>query len=89
MEDLQTQYINLINLLSFYIGLVNLKENLTQNDKQELENVFSQKMNGFIEQVESHLAAQDQKMDQILEILKEKGEQSNDRQVVSDTRDSE
>ena len=49
MEDLQTQYINLINLLSFYIGLVNLKENLTQNDKQELENVFSQKMNGFIE----------------------------------------
>lgn len=78
MDDLQTQYINLINLLSFYIGLVNLKENLTQNDKQELENVFSQKMSGFINQVETHLAAQDQKMDQILEILREKEIKGND-----------
>lgn len=78
MDDLQTQYINLINLLSFYIGLVNLKENLTQNDKQELENVFSQKMSQFINQVETHLAAQDQKMDQILEILKEKETKDND-----------
>lgn len=78
MDDLQTQYINLINLLSFYIGLVNLKENLTQNDKQELENVFSQKMGEFINQVETHLAAQDQKMDQILEILKEKEIKGND-----------
>ena len=78
MDDLQTQYINLINLLSFYIGLVNLKENLTQNDKQELENVFSQKMSQFINQVETHLAAQDQKMDQILEILKEKEIKGND-----------
>lgn len=77
MEDLQTQYINLINLLSFYIGLVNLKENLTQNDKQELENLFSQKMSGFINQVESHLEIQDQKIDEILGILKEKERRDN------------
>lgn len=69
MNNMETDYINLINLLSFYIGLVNLKENLTQSDKQELENVLSNKIERYVNSIQNHLQIQDRKIDRILEIL--------------------
>ena len=69
MNNMETDYINLINLLSFYIGLVNLKENLTQSDKQELENVLSDKIERYVNSIQNHLQIQDRKIDRILEIL--------------------
>ena len=68
-NNMETDYINLINLLSFYIGLVNLKENLTQSDKQELENVLSDKIERYVNSIQNHLQIQDRKIDRILEIL--------------------
>lgn len=62
-------FLDMIGLLSFYIGTLNLEENLTQSDKQELLEDFSQEINRLLSEIHQHLAIQDDKIDKILEIL--------------------
>lgn len=66
-------YDTLINLISLILGVLNLEENLTQNDKQEIMDEFSKKTDGLIQTINSHLKEQDRKIDLILEILQNKG----------------
>ena len=65
----QFTFLDTISLLSFMIGTMNLKENLTQGDKQELLETFSQKADDLLKEIHQHLKDQDNKINQILEIL--------------------
>ena len=61
--------IDILSVLSFVIGIANYEENLTQNDKADLENEFSEKANYLLREIHSHLEQQDAKIDYIIRRL--------------------
>ena len=63
-------FLDIINLTSFLVGMLNFNENLTQGDKQYLLETFSQKADSLLKEIHSHLQEQDEKIDIILEELK-------------------
>lgn len=65
----QLQFLDLLNIASFCIGLMNLDQNLTQNDKQELEEQLNTNIQLLLNEIHMHLAQQDKKMDLILQRL--------------------
>ena len=58
-----------MSVMSFVIGLMNLNENLTQGDKQELISEFSNKADILLKEIHNHLELQDIRLNQILERL--------------------
>lgn len=54
--------LDMLSILSFYIGIKNLDENINQNDLQEM-------LNTAIEDIHTHLEEQDKKIDKILEVI--------------------
>lgn len=70
-ENGEFTFLDNIAIVSFFIGLLNLEENLTQSDKQELEDVVNRRIDQIIQEVHSHLKAQDEKLDIILERLED------------------
>ena len=68
-ENGQFTFLDTINLISFCIGLMNLNENLTQGDKQELMEELSRKADYLLKEIHKHLENQDQKIDYILKEL--------------------
>ena len=66
-------FIDYISLFSFVIGVMNLDENLTQGDKQDLQKDLSDKADKLLNEIHSHLEKQDAKMNEILKLLKEGG----------------
>ena len=68
-ENGQFTFLDTISLISFMIGLMNFNENLTQGDKQDLLETFSQKADDLLNEIHSHLQEQDEKIDRILEEL--------------------
>ena len=69
-ENGQLTFLDTINLISFMIGVMNLNENLTQGDKQDLLKTFSQEAERLLNEIHHHLQEQDEKIDMILEELK-------------------
>jgi hypothetical protein len=65
----QYDLLDILNILSFVIGLLNFNENLTQGDKQELMQKFDEQTQVLLSEVHKHLEAQDEKIDHILTIL--------------------
>ena len=59
-------FLDIIALMSFFIGLLNLDENLTQSDKQELQDDLDRKINRLLDEIHAHLQSQDEKIDFIL-----------------------
>lgn len=59
----------LINRISLLLGILNLQENLTQSDKQDIVDNFNEKAEELMSKINAHLQLQDQKIDRILEIL--------------------
>ena len=68
-------FIDLLSIASFVIALMNLEENLTQGDKQDLEEKFNEKLDLLLTEIHNHLQQQDDKLYKIIEILKSKGEE--------------
>ena len=62
-------FLDMLSILSFMIGAMNLNENLTQGDKQDLLEEFSSKADILLKEIHSHLEKQDDKLDKILEEL--------------------
>lgn len=62
-------FLDNVSLMSFFISLMNLNENLTQNDKQDLQKTLEHKSKAILDQIHHHLQIQDQKIDLILEKL--------------------
>lgn len=61
-------FLDIITLISFIIGLMNLDENMTQGDKQDLQKDLSEKADLLLSEIHSHLEQQDD----ILRRLEEK-----------------
>ena len=66
----QLNFIDTLSVASFVIGLMNLNENLTQNDKQDLMKELNNKSDLLLKEVHQHLESQDKKIDMILQELK-------------------
>ena len=67
----QLDFLDTLNIMSFVIGLMNLDENMTQGDKQELMQELSNKAELLLNEIHSHLEEQDKKIDKILTKLGE------------------
>ena len=62
----QLEFLDMLNIASFCIGLMNLNSNLTQNDKQELEEQLNKSVQKLLQEIHTHLEQQDKKIDLIL-----------------------
>lgn len=69
MKDEELTILDLLNIMSFFIGLMNLQENLTQGDKQELMSETDKQTSIILKEIHSHLEQQDIKLDKLLERL--------------------
>ena len=58
---------DLLNLISLIVGVLNLEENLTQGDKQDLLDTFNKKANSLLSEIHSHLQEQDKKIDYLIQ----------------------
>lgn len=70
-ERNQLDLMDILNVLSFYIGLLNLQENLTQSDKQDLIRQFDTQTATILKEIHKHLEVRDNKIDYILKRLGE------------------
>ena len=66
MTNGQLDFLDILNILSFVIGVMNYDENLTQNDKQDLMQELNAKSDKLLEEIHRHLTEQDLKIDTIL-----------------------
>ena len=73
----QLTFLDNVSLMSFFISLMNLNENLTQNDKQDLQKSLENKSKIILDEIQKHLQIQDQKIDLILEKLEELSKNDN------------
>lgn len=62
-------FLDQLSIISFLVGIMNLNENLTQGDKQELMEALSEKADTFLKEIHQHLEDQDKKIDKILEVI--------------------
>ena len=78
-EERQVDFIDLLSIMSFYIGLLNLDMNITQNDIEKQTSDIDRKVNEHLQDVlkiiQEHLKDQDLKLSQI---QKQIGELKND-----------
>ena len=63
-------FLDLISIASFVIGIENLEENITQGDKQEMMEDLNKQIQKVLDEVHAHLESQDKKLDEILRRLK-------------------
>ena len=70
-ENGQLDFLDLITLMSFVISVINLDENLSQSDKQDLVEAFNDKAEVLLTEINAHLEKQDSKLSVIEKQLKE------------------
>ena len=71
-ENRQLTWLDLLNVLSFLIGLENLEANLTQSDKQDLQHDLTVTAERLLNEIHAHLEKQDAKIDEIMAHLEGK-----------------
>lgn len=67
----QFTFLDMVSITSFLVGILNLNENLTQGDKQDILSELSNKADILLKEIHTHLAKQDKKIDLILNKLEE------------------
>ena len=72
-NDNQLGLLDILSIMSFVISLMNLDENLGQSDKQELMEELNAKTNKLLSELHKHLEVQDDKLDKIMEAIKNAG----------------
>ena len=72
-NDNQLGLLDILSIMSFVISLMNLDENLGQSDKQELMEELNDKTNKLLFELHKHLEVQDDKLDKIMEAIKNAG----------------
>ena len=65
----QLNFMDIVALLSFFIGVQNLDLNVTQEDAQNLQKELTDKASIILNEIHAHLEQQDDKIDRILEVL--------------------
>ena len=71
-ENRQLTFLDILNVLSFVIGIENLEMNLDQNDKQDLQNDLTVTAERMLTEIHAHLEKQDTKIDEIIKHMEEK-----------------
>ena len=64
--------LDVLNVVSFLIGVANYNENLTQTDKQELIHKLDKQTSELLSQLNAHLERQDENIDKLLTMLEVK-----------------
>lgn len=77
-------FLDLIGLMSFFIGVQNLDLNVTQEDAQNLEHQLNNNVQLLLTELHGHLENQDKKLDAILKRL-EAVENDNKRNLFKDS----
>ena len=72
MTNNELDFLDIITLLSFVISVENLEENLSQNDKQDLQRDLSEKAEKILNEIHTHLEKQDKLLNEIWSKLNEK-----------------
>lgn len=62
-------YLDLLAVLSFIIGLLNYDENLSQSDKDDIMHQLDEKTNKMLEKIEEDLDEQNEMLREILRRL--------------------
>ena len=74
-EDGQLNFIDLLSVMSFYIGLLNLDMNITQNDMErqtaDIDKRVNEHLHEVLDEIHSHLQDQDIKLSEIQKQLEE------------------
>lgn len=70
MSKFNDDMIGTLTYLGFIISLMNLDENLTQGDKQDLIKSLNDNASIMLYRIKNHLDKQDRKLDYIMEKLK-------------------
>lgn len=65
-------FMDMLNILSFIISIMNYDENLTQSDLQNITKNLDEKTTLLLNEIHSHLEEQDKKLNRIMEALYEK-----------------
>ena len=60
---------SVVNKIGLILGLLNLQENLTQSDKQDIFDSLDKKSRELLTSIDNHLQSQDQKLDIIIKLL--------------------
>ena len=68
-ESGEFSFIDMLSIASFLVGVENLDMNLTQDDKQDIQNDFSAKADMLLKEIHGHLEKQDNMLNQIMEVL--------------------
>ena len=55
MDDNNLQFLDLLNIMSFIIGVMNYNENLTQGDKQDLMSALDEKTENLLNEIHNLL----------------------------------
>lgn len=71
MQDEQS-FLNAVTIADFLLGMLNYRENLTQNDKSEILQNSQNVSDTIIDKIDKHLQLQDKKIDYIIKILEKK-----------------
>lgn len=71
MNDQKEKFNSAVNVVSLVLALMNLQENLTQSDKQDIVDNLNKEGDLLLQEIHSHLKKQDEKIDRILSLLKE------------------
>lgn len=69
MNNENLSMLDILNIISFVIGIMNYDENLSQSDKQDLMSALNEQTNLLLDSIHKHLKEQDKKLDTILEVL--------------------
>ena len=74
-DEGQLNFIDLLSVMSFYIGLLNLDMNITQNDMAEqtadIDKRVNEHLHEVLDEIHTHLADQDIKLSDIQKQLEE------------------
>ena len=68
-ENGEFTFLDTLDMLSFIISVMNYNENITQSDKQDLQQDLTDKINLVLGEIHGHLQNQDEKIDMILKEL--------------------
>ena len=64
--------LDILAIISFLISVLNLDENLSQSDKSDLLNNLQEETSVIINEINSHLIEQDEKLNTIIKLLEDK-----------------
>ena len=71
-ESGEFTFLDYLTLMSFFIGVINYDENLSQTDKQDLMEELSKKADQLLQDIHTHLADQDVKINLIIKLLEDR-----------------